>query len=94
MKNKTIIIETPKSDNKIKHNLITNIRELLNIYTSLSVQNIGFIAGINKQDKTEFCYVINIIDCQDLDLFYSELNKLKDVYLWSKTEENIYYKLK
>tara|TARA_Y100000401_G_C8134447_1_gene131792 strand:- start:124 stop:408 length:285 start_codon:yes stop_codon:yes gene_type:complete len=92
---KKIVIETPTADNKTKHNLIKTIRELLNIYTKLSIQNIGFNCGLNKNKLSDMCYYINIIDstAEDYKTLLSELNSYKDITQHKETEEIIYFKL-
>jgi hypothetical protein len=95
MINKKIVIETPISDNKIKHNLISKLRELLNIYTLNSVQNIGFICGLNKNNNSDMCYIIDIVDATNDNIYnlYNELNKLNSISLIKDTQYIMYYKL-
>ena len=94
---KKIIIQTPTGDNKIKHNLINNVRELLNMYSILSVQNIGFNCGIDTDVKnSSMCYNIDLIKYKQDDILtlYNELNKIKDLKLTFETIQCLYYELK
>ena len=92
---KQIVIETPKGDNKTKHNLINNVRELLNIYTKLSVQNIGFICGLDKGDNSDMCYNIDVIKYdEDIMKLYKELKDVKELELIFETSQTLYFKLK
>lgn len=93
---KQLIINCPNGDNKIKHNLINKVRELLNIYTKLSVQNIGFNCGIDTDiKKSSMCYNIDIIKYnEDIMKLYEELKKIKDIELIYETQQVLYFKLK
>tara|TARA_R100000781_G_scaffold105256_1_gene69069 strand:+ start:1718 stop:2071 length:354 start_codon:yes stop_codon:yes gene_type:complete len=90
---KQLVINCPDGDNKVKHNLINKIRELLNIYTKLSVQNIGFNCGIDTTNN--MCYNIDIIKYnEDIMKLYEELKKIKDIELIYETQQVLYFKLK
>ena len=90
---KQLVINCPDGDNKVKHNLINKIRELLNIYTKLSVQNIGFNCGIDTDNN--MCYNIDIIKYdEDIMKLYEELKKIKDITLIYETQQVLYFKLK
>ena len=90
---KQLIINCPEGDNKVKHNLINKVRELLNIYTKLSVQNIGFNCGLDTEN--DMCYNIDIIKYdKDIMKLYEELKKIKDIKLIYETQQVLYFQLK
>ena len=90
---KQLVINCPDGDNKVKHNLINKIRELLNIYTKLSVQNIGFNCGIDTTNN--MCYNIDIIKYnEDIMKLYEELKKIKEIKLTYETTQVLYFELK